>query len=140
MSSSVSKDPRIPKKRRCSHIVLHPAPACRSKFLAEATIRKKTLDLAKGTAALSDEDATKTIAKWHAKQTWVLTARWRKLLRRAYGESYGDVLDQATLPHPYVLKWSSPLYDSLPAAEVNVNTVNKANSSTALAVNVKIAF
>ena len=85
----------------------------------------ETLALAKTTASLSDDDAKKAIAKFHRTQTWVLTARWRKLLHLAYGDGWGDQLDQATLPQPYVMKWSHPLYDSLPAAVVNANTMSK---------------
>src|SRR5262245_36536815 len=59
---------------------------------------RQSLALAKKSADLSDEDSAKAVAKHHARASWTSTASWKRHLKRAYGETYGDYVDTAHLP------------------------------------------
>src|SRR5205823_5404307 len=88
-------------------------------------VLKESLDLAKKSAELSDDDARAAVAKYHQRAVWRLTAEWRKKLAVAYKDyNVEDYLPQASLPQP--TKFSGNLYyDSLPAAVVNNLTMSK---------------
>ncbi len=90
-------------------------------------VLKESLELAKKSADLSDEDARAAVAKYHQRAVWRLTADWRKKLQAAYKDYViDDYLPQTTLPQP--VKFSGNLYhDSLPASVVNVLTMSKAD-------------
>jgi len=88
---------------------------------------RESLALAKKSAELSDEESAKAVAKYHARALWTATAAWKRQLRRVYGESYGDYVDEAHLPEPVKYSWPSPLWDSLPAQVVNMLTMSKAD-------------
>jgi len=85
-----------------------------------------SLELARRSATLTDEDSAKAIATYHLHAEWALSASWRKLLRAAY-PGYESYVDAATLPAPVRFSWPSPLYSSLPASAVNELTVSKAD-------------
>jgi hypothetical protein len=89
----------------------------------------ESLQLAKKSATLTDAESQKAIAKYHEEMVWKLTARWRKLLFKAYGDGYGDMLGNATLPRSVgYTKWPDAMWSSMPAAMVNQLTVSKADT------------
>ena len=88
---------------------------------------RQSLDLARQSGDLSDEDSAKAVAKYHTRAVWALTAAWRKQLDRVYGESYGSYVSAATLPRADGVTWPDPLYSSIPASAVNTLTESKAD-------------
>ncbi len=90
---------------------------------------RESLELAKKSAALTDDESQKLISKHHEQMVWKLTARWRKLLLLSYGDGYGEQLKEARLPS-FVgyTKWPDALWSSMPAALVNQLTVSKADT------------
>ncbi len=88
---------------------------------------RRSLELARASGDLSDEDSAKAVAKYHKQALWALTAAWRKQLERAYGESYSSFGKDASLPSPAGVDWPDPLYSSLPATAVNTLTESKAD-------------
>jgi hypothetical protein len=88
---------------------------------------KESLDLARKSGALGDEESAKVVAKYHKRAGWVLTAAWRKDLARGYGDGYGTYIETATLPRPVQGLWPDPLYSSIPASAVNALTESKAD-------------
>ena len=88
---------------------------------------RESLELAKRSNDLGDEDAEKAIAKHHLHAVWSLTATWRKHLARAY-EGYGqEYSEKATLPS-LASMYSDPLYASIPATAVAGLTYSKADT------------
>jgi hypothetical protein len=88
---------------------------------------RESLDLARKSGTLGDEESAKAVAKYHARAGWVLTSAWRKDLARAYGDGYATYIDAATLPRPVKGFWPDPLYGSIPASAVNALTESKAD-------------
>ena len=75
---------------------------------------RRSLDVAKKSGDLSDDESRKAVAKHQTHELWALTAEWRNLLTRSYGEQYD--LKNANLPKPVGVYWPDPVYASLPAA------------------------
>jgi hypothetical protein len=88
---------------------------------------RASLDLARKSAGLSEEESAKAVARYHTRATWALTASWKKELARAYGDTYASYLENARLPDPVTSSWHDPLYASLPASVVNTLTMSKAD-------------
>jgi hypothetical protein len=88
---------------------------------------RESLELARKSGELSDEESAKAVANYHARETWLLTASWRKQLLRGYGKDYSDFIDKATLPDPAKVRWSTPFDSSVPASAVNMLTESKAD-------------
>jgi hypothetical protein len=89
----------------------------------------ESYDLALKSGPLADAESQKLVSKYHEQMVWKLTARWRRLLMKSYGDSYGDMLKDATLPRAVgYTKWPDSLWSSMPAAVVNQLTVSKADT------------
>ena len=88
---------------------------------------RESLDLAKRCADLTDDAASKVVAKYHLHTVWSLTATWRKRLEKAY-EGYGvEYAETASLPAPTKFA-SDPFFASLPATAVAALTISKADT------------
>jgi hypothetical protein len=91
----------------------------------ERTLRS-SLDLARRSGELDDEEMQKAVSKYHARELWLSTLAWRKALKHAY-VGYESYVENASLPTGVTVAWPHPLYSSLPAAVVNDLTVSKAD-------------
>jgi hypothetical protein len=89
---------------------------------------RESLDLARRSGGMDDDEAGKAISKHHAHAERTMTTAWRRILMRAYGESYGEYVKDASLPALPSVSWSSPLYSSLAARVVNELTYSKADT------------
>jgi hypothetical protein len=92
-------------------------------------VLRESLDLARKSGELSDDESAKAVAKYHKRRLWALTGEWTKLFHRTYGEQYDGYLASESIHLPDLVKvqWSNPLYDSLPAPVVNQLTMSKAD-------------
>jgi hypothetical protein len=90
---------------------------------------RASLELARTSGTLSDEESAKAVAKYHTRAVWKANAEWVKLLHHAYGEMYDSWLEHAHLPTGITLGGeAAPLHASLPAAVVNALTMSKADT------------
>jgi hypothetical protein len=88
---------------------------------------RESLEMARRSSGLSDEDSATEVAKYHGRAARALTKSWTKQLWRVYGKDYGAELTDVSLPSPVKTSWPHPLYGSIPATVVNELTMSKAD-------------
>lgn len=92
---------------------------------------RASLDLARSSGAMTDEEMTKAVTKHHRQELWRATVAWRKHVGATF-QGYTDYRTEMQLPSPVKLGAPHPLWGSLPAATVNMLTASKGQTEAAV--------